>query len=63
MEQQIQQGQGQPAQAKPGVQQPAGEQTQPVKKKKSRWLRWLIIVLVIGAGVGLYFLGKYFELF
>ncbi len=61
MEQQIQPGQTQPTQAKPEVQQPAGEQTQPAKKKKSSWLIWLIIALVIG--VGGYFLGRYFNLF
>lgn len=64
MEQQIQQGQEQSAQTKPGVQQAAGEQTQPAKKKKPKWWIWLIIaVVLIGVGVGLYFLGKYFNLF
>ena len=62
MEQQVQQGQ--PAQTKPEVQQSAGEQAQPAKKKKPRWLIWSIIaVVLIGAGVGLYFLGKYFFFF
>ena len=61
---QAQQGQTQPVQAKPEVQQPKGEQTQPVKEKKSKWLIWLIVALVIiGVGVGVYFLGKHFDLF
>ena len=63
MEQQTQQGQAQPAQTKPGAQQPAKGQAQPVKGKKSIWLMVLLVVLAIGAGVGLYFLGKYFDLF
>ena len=61
MEQQIQPVQTQPAQAKPEIQQPAGEQTQPVKKKKPKWLVWLILALVIV--VGAYFLGRYLNLF
>ncbi len=64
MEQQIQTGQTQPAQTKPEMQQPANGQTQPVKRKKSNLLMGLIIVLLIGgAGVGIYFLGKYLKLF
>ncbi len=61
MRQQIQEGRIQPAQTKSGAQQPIGKQTQPVKKKKLSGLMWLIIVLVIGAGI--YFLGRYFGLF
>ena len=56
MEQQVQPGQAQSVQA---VQQPAGGQAQPIKKKKSSLLMVLILVLILGAGVGLYFLGKY----
>ena len=63
MEQQIQQGQEQSAQTKPGVQQSAGEQTQPAKKKLKWWIWLIIAVVLIGAGVGLYLLGKYFKLF
>ncbi len=60
MEQQRPPGQTQSAQTNPEIQQPTGGQAQSIKKKKSSLLVGLIIVLLMGGvGVGLYFLGKY----
>ena len=54
MQQQIPQKPTQPI--KTATQKPVGGQTQPVEGKKSRWLIWLIIALiVIGAGIGIYY--------
>jgi len=57
MEQQIQKGVASQTNAGTEIQQPQGAQMQPVKKKGSKWLIWLIIALVvIGGVVGSYFL-------